>query len=107
MATAEILTTAPPQIKAPKGAFRNEPLTDSTHDDNIRAMRSAIKKVRAQLGREYDLVIGGKRIRTTRNIKSLNPAKPSEVVGIHQKAERQQAEPAMQAALAAFETWKR
>ena len=107
MATAEILTTAPPQIKTPKGAFRNEPLTDFTHDDNIRAMRNAIEKVRAQLGREYDLVIGGKRIRTTGKIKSLNPAKPSEVVGIHQKAEREHAEPAMQAALAAFETWKR
>src|SRR5438105_5006998 len=107
MATAEILTTAPPQIKTPKGPFRNEALTDFTHDDNIRAMRNAIEKVRAQLGREYDLVIGGKRIRTTGKIKSLNPAKPSEVVGIHQKAEREHAEPAMQAALAAFETWKR
>ena len=107
MATAEILTTAPPQIKTPKGPFRNEPLTDFTHDDNIRAMRSAIEKVRAQLGREYDLVIGGKRIRTTGKIKSLNPAKPSEVVGIHQKAEREHADPAMQAALAAFESWKR
>src|SRR5947209_18748318 len=107
MATAEILTTAPPQIKTPKGPFRNEPLTDFSHDDNIRAMRSAIEKVRAQLWRAYDLVIGGKRIRTTGKIKSLNPAKPSEVVGIHQKAEREHAEPSMQAALAAFGTWKR
>src|SRR6185369_18096954 len=39
-------------------------------------------------------------------IKSLNPAKPSEFVGIHQKAEQEHVEPAMQAALKAFETWR-
>src|SRR5487761_233852 len=87
MATAEILTTAPAQIIAPAGPFRNEPFTDFTREENARAMREAIARVRAELGREYDVVIGGQRIRTTGKIKSLNPAKPSEIVGIHQKAE--------------------
>ena len=32
------------------------------------------RKVRGQLGREYDLIIGGKRVKTTDKIKSLNPA---------------------------------
>jgi hypothetical protein len=49
-------------------------------------MRDAIAMVRSQLGREYDLVIGGKRIRTAEKIVSINPANPSEVIGIHQKA---------------------
>jgi len=31
-------------------------------------MRAAIEKVRAELGREYDMVIGGKRIRTAEKI---------------------------------------
>ena len=66
-------------------------------------MRAAIAKVRGQLGREYDLIIGGKRVKTTDKIKSLNPAKPSEIVGIHQKAGKEHVEPAMQAALKAFE----
>ena len=35
----------------------------------------------------------------------MNPAKPSEVVGIHQKAGAEHVEPAMQAALHAFESW--
>src|SRR5471030_3364469 len=88
------------------GPFQNEPLVDYKKPENAAAMRAAIAKVRQELGREYDLAIGGKRSKTTGKITSLNPAKPSEVVGIHQKAGAEQVEPAMQAALAAFETWK-
>ena len=69
-------------------------------------MREAIEKVRAQLGREYDLVIGGKHVRTKDKIVSINPANPSEVIGVHQKAGLEHVEPAMQAALAAFEKWQ-
>src|SRR3954447_16655310 len=86
--------------------FTNEPLADYRKEENARGMREAIAYVRTQLGREYDLVIGGQRIKTTEKIKSINPAKPGEVVGIHQKAGREHVEPAMQAALAAFEKWK-
>jgi 1-pyrroline-5-carboxylate dehydrogenase len=86
--------------------FTNEPITDYRKPENAAAMRAAIEKVRKELGREYDLVIGGKRIRTAEKIVSVNPAKPSEVVGIHQKAGREHVEPAMQAALAAFEKWQ-
>src|SRR5579884_404115 len=91
----------------PQTKFRNEPLTDFTRDDNARRMRAAIEKVRGQLGREYDLIIGGKHVKTTDKIKSLNPSKPSEIVGIHQKAGKEHVEPAMTAALKAFESWSR
>ncbi len=87
--------------------FVNEPFTDFTRDDNARAMRAAIAKVRSQLGREYDLIIGGKRFKTTDKIKSINPARPSEIVGLHQKAGKEHVDPAMAAALKAFETWSR
>jgi len=105
MATLE----APPrlQVRLHEGPFRNEPAVDFTKEENARRMRTAIEKVRAQLGREYDLVIGGKRSRTAEKIKSLNPARPSQIVGIHQKASRDHVEPAMQAALKAFESWSR
>jgi 1-pyrroline-5-carboxylate dehydrogenase len=105
MATVEAPTQ--PQIRLHEGPFANEPLTDFTKEDNARKMRAAIEKVRPQLGREYDLVIGGKRIKTTDKIKSVNPAKPSQLVGLHQKAGKEHVEPAMQAALKAFETWRR
>jgi 1-pyrroline-5-carboxylate dehydrogenase len=86
--------------------FTNQPLTDFRNAENTRAMRAAIDQVRQELGREYDLVIGGKRIRTAEKIRSVNPANPSQVVGVHQKAGKEHVEPAMQAALTAFETWK-
>jgi 1-pyrroline-5-carboxylate dehydrogenase len=103
MATVEAPTR--PKIRLHEGPFVNEPLTDFTREENARKMRAAIEKVRGQLGREYDLIIGGRRVKTTDKIKSLNPAKPSQIVGIHQKAGKEHVEPAMKAALAAFESW--
>jgi 1-pyrroline-5-carboxylate dehydrogenase len=105
MATVEAPTR--PQIRLHEGPFVNEPLTDFNKEENARKMRSAIEKVRGQLGREYDLVIGGKRVKTSDKIKSINPAKPSQVVGLHQKAGKEHVEPAMQAALRAFDGWSR
>jgi 1-pyrroline-5-carboxylate dehydrogenase len=104
MATLE--APVQPKIRLHEGPFAGEPLTDFSKEDNARKMRAAIEKVRGQLGREYDLIIGGKRIKTADKIKSLNPAKPSQVVGIHQKAGKEHVEPAMQAALGAFDQWK-
>ncbi len=103
MATVE--APVRPLIRLHEGPFSNEPLTDFSKEENARKMRSAIEKVRGQLGREYDLIIGGKRVKTTDKIKSLNPAKPSQVVGVHQKAGKDHVEPAMQAALNAFKSW--
>ena len=93
-------------ITAPD-AFVNEPMIDWTNLDNLRRMQAAIEKVRSELGREYDLVIGGRRIKTGDTAPSINPAKPSEVVGVHDQAGPAEVEPAMQAALKAFETWSR
>ena len=77
-----------PRTALHTGPFVTEPFFDFRNEENARRMRSAIAKVRGQLGREYDLIIGGKRIKTADKITSLNPAKPSEIVGIHQKAGR-------------------
>ncbi|MGE0405759.1 MAG: L-glutamate gamma-semialdehyde dehydrogenase [Candidatus Korobacteraceae bacterium] len=89
------------------GPFRNEPVLDFSNEENIRRMRRSLEQVRSELGREYDLVIGGKRRKTADKILSLNPARPSEVVGVFQKAGKDEVEPAMAAALEAFERWKR
>src|SRR4051812_1240853 len=96
-----------PLTRAQQSAFRNEPMLDFTKSDVAREMRAALDRVRGQLGREYDLIIGGKRVRTAEKIRSLNPSRPSQVVGIHQKAGKEHVEPAMNAALAAFESWSR
>src|SRR4051812_39463510 len=94
-------------IITPTTSFKNEPFVDFTKGDNARAMREALYKVRTELGREYDLIIGGKLVKTESKIKSVNPARPGEIVGIHQKAGVEHVEPAMQAALKAYESWSR
>ncbi len=93
-------------LATPIRTFSNEPVVNFRDEANARAMRAAIEKVRAELGREYDLVIGGQGVRTSEKIRSVNPARPSETIGIHQKAGAEHVEPAIQAALSAFESWK-
>ncbi|MBP2017863.1 1-pyrroline-5-carboxylate dehydrogenase [Symbiobacterium terraclitae] len=85
--------------------FRNEPLTDFSRPENRDAFRQALELVQSRFGREYPLVIGGERIMTKDRIVSTNPAKPDEVVGYVGKADRELADKAMAAALAAFEEW--
>src|SRR5438045_1707950 len=104
MATAETISSI--SIRKPQGEFRNEPFTDFSREENARAMREALSKVRSELGREYNLIIGGRMVKTSEKIKSLNPARPAEIVGIHKKAGAEHVELAMQAALKAFEGWK-
>jgi 1-pyrroline-5-carboxylate dehydrogenase len=104
MVTAEI---SHPPLVLRDTPFKNEPLTDFTREENSRAMRVALDRVRSELGREYPLIIGGELVKTTGKIKSMNPAKPAEVVGIHQKAETEHVEPAVQAALQAFAGWSK
>jgi 1-pyrroline-5-carboxylate dehydrogenase len=94
-------------VRLHDGPFVNEPSVDFSKEENAKKMRAALEKVRGELDREYDLVIGGKRIKTEKKIRSINPAKPSQLVGLHQSAEPEHVEPAMQAALTAFESWRK
>src|ERR1700674_2089052 len=96
-----------PRTASHQGPFINEPFYDFRLEENARKMRAAIERVRGQLGREYDLIIGGQRIKTADKIKSLNPSKPSQIVGIHQKAGKEHVDPAVHAALKAFTNWSR
>jgi len=86
--------------------FRNEPFTDFSKEDNAREMRDALEKVKAQLGREYPLVIGGERIRTGDTLDSINPANRTEVVGTFHKATKELANKAVETAAEAFKTWR-
>jgi 1-pyrroline-5-carboxylate dehydrogenase len=86
--------------------FRNEPFTDFTRPENAAAMQAALAQVKSELGREYPLVIGGERIYTDDKLNSINPARKTEVVGIHQHATIEHANRAIETAAAAFEKWR-
>ena len=95
------LATPPSQLTP----FANEPYTDFTQPENAAAMRSALAKVRAEFGKEYHLLIAGESRRSQQKLESLNPSKPSELVGIHQKGSEQDARDAVEAAAKYFPTW--
>ena len=86
--------------------FKNEPDTDFTQEANRRKQCDAIESVLRQLGREYDLVIGGERLKSSRKFTSINPSDKSQIVGAFQSATQEQAVQAIETATAAFQTWK-
>jgi 1-pyrroline-5-carboxylate dehydrogenase len=105
MATVNLTHSAP--ASTPQTPFVNEPFVDFTQAENKRRMQAALADVQNKLGREYDMIIGGKRLKTAGKILSMNPARPAEVIGVHQRAGAEHVEPAMQAAQAAFVNWSK
>ncbi len=87
--------------------FKNEPYTDFSLPENRKRMEAAQEKVRGELGLEYELLISGERRKTEAKAKSTNPARPSEVVGVLQKASAHMAAEAVESAFAYFPEWSR
>lgn len=87
--------------------FRNEPFTDFSKEENRVSFATSLAKVEAELGKEYDLIIGGEKIKTEQKITSFNPSNKTEVVGVVSKASQELAEKAMKAAASTFEMWKK
>ena len=85
--------------------FVNEPYSDFTVPANEAAYRVALAGVREQLGAHYPLVIGVESIETKRRIESVNPGRPSEVVGSASGADGGLAERSIEMAWSAFAGW--
>lgn len=85
--------------------FKNEPAADFSQPANRSAMQQALSQVRAQLGREYDLLIAGERVKTGDLLKSVNPSRPAEVIGVHHKAMPDLARRAVESAHEYFPVW--
>ena len=87
--------------------FKNEPLIDFTQEANRKRQRDALASVQQQLGREYELIIGGERLKSPKKFTSINPSNKSQILGIFQSATQEQAVHAIEAADDAFQTWKK
>jgi RHH-type proline utilization regulon transcriptional repressor/proline dehydrogenase/delta 1-pyrroline-5-carboxylate dehydrogenase len=95
--------------KMPEGKlppFRNEPMVDFTKEESRRAFPKAISEVRRQAGRTYPLFINGSEVWTEDRIQSVNPAKPSEIIGQICQAGTKEVNTAIAAAKAAFDIWR-
>ncbi|HKX83182.1 MAG TPA: L-glutamate gamma-semialdehyde dehydrogenase [Pyrinomonadaceae bacterium] len=88
--------------------FKNESFTDFSKPENADAIRSAIDKVRSELGREYPVIINGEKITLEEKFESYNPAKKSEVVGVFSEVDSDTTlvDRAIDAATAAFKVWR-
>ncbi len=87
--------------------FQNEPLTDFKIAENRRRMQDALHAARGEFGRKYPLVIDGDDVWMEREILSINPARPAEVVGRVAEGGIAEADAALDAARAAFRKWSR
>lgn len=86
--------------------FKNEPLTNFEKNENKKIMHQAIEKVERELGKNYQLIIEGKRIDSKDKFISINPSNKDEIVGVFPKAKNEHIEEAITAASKAFESWK-
>ena len=87
--------------------YRPEAYPNFNEEEPARKMRQAIDLVRSQLGKEYPLLIGGERILANESITSINPAKPSEVIGVAHSANVEHAEQALNIATKTFKSWSK
>ncbi len=87
--------------------FTNEPLKDFSQAENRQAQQAALEQVKSELGQKYPLLIGGKKIFNDATFASINPSQPDQVIGYFSRASVEQADEAVEAAAAAFESWKR
>jgi RHH-type proline utilization regulon transcriptional repressor/proline dehydrogenase/delta 1-pyrroline-5-carboxylate dehydrogenase len=103
---------APPQLQPPTeqgkkpGCFENEPHADFSRLENRQQMQQALERVKKEQGRSYPLLIGGKEVRTSQEVSSINPARPEEVVGRVAMAGSKDADQAIEKAREAFVKWR-
>lgn len=86
--------------------FKNEAPTDFAKQSNFESMLEAIKNAKSDFDREYEMVIAGKRFKSSNKFASYNPSNSKQVVGYAFSANPELAEQAMVSALNAFEVWK-
>ena len=87
--------------------FTNEPFIDFTKTENRSRMQEALKKVKAEFGREYPMWLNGKKVTTTEKRTSTNPSHPMEIIGVFQNATVDMARQAIEDAHKYFDTWKK
>ena len=103
------ISTAPAPLarKTPApGTFVNAANTDFSQSVSREKQRAALAACSAQLGKKWPLIIGGKKISAREYVASVNPARPSQVIGSWARATIADAEAAVTTAQAAFPKWR-
>ena len=86
--------------------FRNAANTDFSQSASRDKQRAALAACSAQLGKKWPLIIAGKKISDRDYVASVNPAKPTQIIGHWARATIADAEAAVAAAQTAFPKWR-
>ena len=86
--------------------FKNEPITDFSIKSNLVKQQKALASVAKQLGKTYEMVVGGKKLRSKNKLVSYNPANKDEAVAKFYKGTKEIATRAVETAAKKFEDWK-
>ena len=92
-------------IKRPE--FKNEAFLDFTNPDVRQRMIDALSYVEGKLGKEYRMVIGGKRVGAADVFVSHNPSDWNQTVSVFPKATPEIATKAIETAYETFAKWSR
>ncbi len=90
----------------PLPAFRNAPYADFNRPEIRAVYQAALEKVRSRLGREYGCRVGDRSLAADEKFQSLNPARFSEVIGVHSEATPAMAAEAVAEAARTFPCWR-
>ncbi|NCQ17304.1 MAG: L-glutamate gamma-semialdehyde dehydrogenase [Ignavibacteria bacterium] len=86
--------------------FQNEPLIDFINPKNISKQIQALKAVREKLGKTYELIINGKKIKSGQIFNSYNPSNKNEVIAAFYKGTKELADVAVESAYKTFQMWR-
>jgi 1-pyrroline-5-carboxylate dehydrogenase len=86
--------------------FKNEKLTDFSKKGNIDKQNEALALVRKKLGKTYDIIIGGKKIKTKNKLNSFNPSNKKEIVATFYKGTPDLVDRAVETASYKYNEWK-
>ena len=87
--------------------FENEPPLDFSREEVRDEFQAAVDSVAEEFGREYYLVVGGRRVETRGQLISRNPSHRNQIVGNVGAASPDDAQEAIDAAQRAFRTWSK
>ena len=86
--------------------YINEPTTDFSLPGQRASFERALNAAKAEIGRRYPMVIDGEAVMTDNFISTINPSRPSEVLGLFSAGTAEHADRAVDAAWRAFQTWQ-
>jgi len=89
-----------------KKKFYNETEIDFSKEEHLAKIKAAFAKIEKSKNEVYPLVIDGERITAQELMKSVNPAKKEEIVGLISKADKKQAEAAVESSFNVYKSWR-